>query len=192
MKELFILAMFVFMTGCASGKMEKKTSFATVNSNNTDRGIAITYINTQYLTENGKDTIKNPSVGKNSVVAELMFNQKVEIVRRRDGVDEKDWRRDVYLSALKDNPLVFETCKTYWAAEYAKSSEDNIYIAALKLSKNSKDFRMVTDSIRIGISYTDKAKELPLDDTCSRKAAELYLADIAKAAAVRTEEYINK
>lgn len=202
MKNLLILAMLIFVTGCAptlktfvNGQayptMQVKTveevEKRIVEEKNAKRGaIAIAYMNTSYLP--GGNTIKNTSVKGNEIVAKLTFNQKVEMIKRRNGVYEKGWFRDVYVAVLKDNPLVYETCKTFWAdGNFTPKEANNIVY-----STDVNNYSLLTEYTMIGIKYTDKTKELPLEDVCSVKSAEFYLAEIAKASAARTEEYINK
>lgn len=220
MGKLIILAMLVLVTGCAptmkmivnghayptkwvktvgeveeSTLKEKNASLATVNSNNGKGGaITIAYINTQYLPKG--DTVTTISGMGNRIFAKLTFSQKVEMVKKRNGVDEKFWLRDVLNPVFKENPLVYEACKTYWTSNHTVSSaEKNIVYSVADpwfFPKDFKNFSVITDFTTITIAYTDKTKELPLDDVCSVRSAEFYLADIAKAAAARTEEYINK
>lgn len=211
MEKLFILAMLVLMTGCTSGKMiinghayqtqwvktieeveantlrEKKTSLTPPTPYNNGSGaITVAYKNAQYL--QGVATFKDGSAGGKNVVARIMFNQKVEMVRKRQKVEEKAWFRDVLAPAINSSPLIFVTCKDFWSATHTISSQEN----SIVYSKDFMNVSMLTDFTMIGIDYKDKAKELPLDDVCSVKSAELYLVELAKEVVARTEEYIKK
>lgn len=198
---LVVLAMSLLVSGCALDKIiingswyqpewlktveevDKKASDELAK--NSDVGIGISYINTKYLPE--KDTVKNTSGWGNSVVAKLTFNKKVEMIRKRSGADEKYWLRDVLMPAYNNNPLLLETCKTYWSGTHTTTDKENKVV----YSKDLKNYSLLTDSTMIGINLT-KAKDLPLDDVCSVKSAELYLVKLAEDVAARTEEYVKK
>lgn len=215
MKQIFILAMLILMTGCAptmkmivNGRAyptkwvktvgdvdkstieEKNASLATVSSNNGKRdAVTIAYLNknTQYLPK--KDTLICTSGCENSVTAILTFNQKVEMVKRRNEVYEKGWLNDVYVAAINEKkPTPFEVCKTLWIAKHGVTNKENNIV----YSKDVNNYSLLTDSTRIIIEYTDKVKELPLEDVCSVKSAELYMVELANNVAARTEEYNNK
>lgn len=214
MNNLLILAMLVLTTGCAptmkmivnghayptkwvgtTEEIDKDVSKETkatqlLKDTVTEVGTNVTYMNTKYLSvPAGYPVITMKGGGwEDSVGAKLTFNRKVETIKLRNGIEEKSWIRDVLNSVLKDNPLVYETCKPYWTSRNSVSSAENNIV----YSKDLKNFSVITDFTIIGILFSEKTKELPLDDVCSVKSAEFYLAEIAKAAAAKTEEYINK
>lgn len=212
MKELFVLAILVIVTGCApTMKMvvngyayptdwvktmediDKKVSEETKAGLETGdlgagSGIKIIYINRKYLPAGDTYMTMKGGGWENIVGAKLSFSRKIEKIKMRNEIPEAFWNNDVYAPAIKGNPLASEVCKTYWSTVASVSNTEKHII----YSKDFKNYSLLTDFVTIGVKYTDKAKELPLDDVCSVKSAELYLVELAKDVAARTEEYIKK